>query len=139
MFEDWIWKQISYALHTLANVLLSDGVDLNQELVKEGGIGGIRSMRQGIRCWKGWKTKHERRGKGCGQIRTSAGAAGVEALDKFKALENAVADYESVYQVAKIPIATSPANTRLAATSARRSFIIVTSIYTRRYARLLMR
>jgi hypothetical protein len=33
-----------------------------------------------------------------------------------------------VYQVAKIPIATSPANTRLAATSERISFIIVTSV-----------
>jgi hypothetical protein len=36
---------------------------------RRGGIGGIRSMRQGIRCWRGWKPKHERRGKGCRQIR----------------------------------------------------------------------
>ena len=32
--------------------------------------GGIGSMRRGIRCWKGWRRKHERRREGCGLIRT---------------------------------------------------------------------
>ena len=40
------------------------------------GAGGIGSMRRGIRCWKGWRRKHERRGKACGLIRTGA-AVGV--------------------------------------------------------------
>lgn len=39
-------------------------------------------MRRGIRCWKGWKRKHERGGKACGLIpsRRHRGS-GVEALD----------------------------------------------------------
>ena len=115
-------------LHTLANVLLSDGWTSIRNSSSGGGIGesevcageygvgrvGSRSTRGGERV--------------VGASAPSAGAAGVEALDKLKELENAVADYKSVYQVAKIPIATSPANTRLAATSARRSFTIVTSV-----------
>ena len=37
---------------------------------KKAGAGGIGSMRQGIRCWKGYRRKHEREGKSCGLIRS---------------------------------------------------------------------
>ena len=34
------------------------------------GAGGTGSMHQVIRCWKGWRRKHERGGKACGPIRS---------------------------------------------------------------------
>lgn len=37
---------------TIADVILPDGMILNQELSSRAG-GGIRSMRRGIRCWNG--------------------------------------------------------------------------------------
>ena len=40
-------------LGTIADVLLSDGTHVNHTRSKTAGAGGIGSMRQGIRCWKG--------------------------------------------------------------------------------------
>ena len=38
---------------TLADVLLSDGTNVNHKLVQEGWCWWFGSMRRGIRCWKG--------------------------------------------------------------------------------------
>lgn len=38
---------------TLGEVILPDGMNLNQELVKQGWCCSTGSMRRGIRCWKG--------------------------------------------------------------------------------------
>jgi endonuclease YncB( thermonuclease family) len=38
---------------TIGDMILSDGMNLNQELTKQGWCWGTGSMRQEIRCWKG--------------------------------------------------------------------------------------
>jgi endonuclease YncB( thermonuclease family) len=55
---------------TLADVLLPDGTNVNHTLVKDGCCWWYRKYAAGVRCWKGWRRKHERGGKACGPIRS---------------------------------------------------------------------
>lgn len=61
---------------------LQNGGYLNQELVKRVGAAGIGSMRRGIRCSKGWRKQREKRGTGCGPIRSRCrrGSGGRDAV-----------------------------------------------------------
>ncbi|TKB91099.1 MAG: hypothetical protein E8D41_11550 [Nitrospira sp.] len=54
--------------HTLADVVLSDGMNVNHELVKEGCAGGIGRMHLEIQSLKGWRRRHETLRKACGSI-----------------------------------------------------------------------
>jgi hypothetical protein len=84
-------KQVTLQTHghdkygrTLADVALSDGMNLNQELVKQAGAGGTGSMRRGILCWKGWRRKHEKQRKVCGLIRHQFHRGSIAKLDADK-------------------------------------------------------
>jgi endonuclease YncB( thermonuclease family) len=54
---------------TLGDVILPDGMNLNQELVTQGWCWWYRKYAPGDRCWKGWRRTHERQRKVYGSIR----------------------------------------------------------------------
>lgn len=88
-------------------------------------------MRQVMLFSKSWRRQHERIRKGCGLIRSqcrSGRGRGTRHAQGVRERGGGLRLRVPSSQDTKIPIATSPANTRLAATSERISFIIVTSV-----------
>jgi hypothetical protein len=67
---------------TIADVLLPDGTNVNHSLVKDGWCWWYRKYAPGIRCWKGWRRKHETPRKGCGSIQhpSRRGSGGTDAV-----------------------------------------------------------
>jgi hypothetical protein len=55
---------------TIGDVILPDGITSIRNSSGGASAGGIVATRLGIRCWKGWRRKHERPRKACGPIRS---------------------------------------------------------------------
>ena len=62
---------------TLGEVILPDGMNLNQELVKQGWCWWYRKYAPGDTVLEGLEKRHERNGKACGRIRSRCAAVGV--------------------------------------------------------------
>jgi len=74
----------------LGDVILPDGMNLNQELLKQGWGWWYRKYAPGIRYSKGWSRKYERREEGCGLIlsrcrRGNGGRGAFQAATRGKA------------------------------------------------------